>query len=272
MARFPLLLSLMGAIAIRRNGLREKLHLTGQTRQLFSYLAAHANQEKQREGILEAIWSDAYNSRAISALNTAVWRIKKLLSNYEGLSLTNVDSMIRLTVEPPAKVDVSLLETVISEAATLDAKSPLLNQQLKQEMTEAVRECHGEFLYGCSEHWVYPLRERFGSMYIRALNFLMHDEAARNNYECALDYGREILSIDPFREATQREVMLLYAMNGQRARAVKQFDELKALLNEELGLEPTADTCELLEHITAPGYPSPPNIRVWDPHALWNSD
>ena len=131
-----------------------------------------------------------------------------------------------------------------------------------------VRECHGDFLDGCSEHWILPLREHFGSIYIRALNFLMRDEAARNNYENALDYGREILAIDPFREGTQREVMWLYAMNGQRARAIQQFNALKSLLDQELGLEPTSDTRELLENITRPDCPTPPSTWVRDPHTL----
>ena len=245
-------LSLMGAIAIRHGGKRQKLHLHGQARNLFTFLAAHVNKGRQRDSILNAIWPGTPRARALSALNTAVWRIKRMLDPYESFSIHVIDSLVRLTVAPPAMVDAIVLENAVAEATAASSSSMQLADPLREELACTVAACRGEFIEGCSDAWILSLREHYGSLYIRALSFLMRDEAARQDFEAALTYGRQILTLDPYREGTQREVMWLYALNGQRAQAIRQFDNLKALLNDELGLEPTSYTSELLKRIVAP--------------------
>ncbi|HFC11410.1 MAG TPA: hypothetical protein ENJ56_01100, partial [Anaerolineae bacterium] len=57
------------------------------------------------------------------------------------------------------------------------------------------------------------------------------------------------LTLDNWREETHRRLMRLYALDGQRAAALAQFEQCKQLLNQELGVEPGVETVVLLEKI-----------------------
>ena len=248
MAQTLPMITLLGPIALRVGDRRQKLPFAGRTRQLFTYLAGHANSGVRRDCLLDEIWPGIDAARASSGMNTAVWRIKNGLAGYDGVTLSNIDDVLRLSVELPARIDVQdLLEAV--EFATLSKADGKLTPKSQSDLLAGVSTCRGPFLDGCSEHWVLPLRERFTALQVRALTLLMHDCAARGQYEAALAHGQAILALDMLREGTQREVMWLFALNGQRAQAVRQFQSLAQLLKGELGIDPMPETVALFTKI-----------------------
>ncbi|MFN2155667.1 MAG: BTAD domain-containing putative transcriptional regulator, partial [Anaerolineae bacterium] len=70
-------------------------------------------------------------------------------------------------------------------------------------------------------------------------------------YESAIPCARRWLSLDPLHEPAHRELMALYARSGQRAAALRQYDECERVLDEELSVEPSSQTVELYEAIRA---------------------
>src|SRR5690606_5173921 len=83
-------------------------------------------------------------------------------------------------------------------------------------------------------------------------------------YTAAGDFGRAIevarrwLSLDPLHEPAHRELMLLYAWSGQQTAALRQYQECRRILADELGVEPESDTDELYQAIRAKRTPPPP--------------
>lgn len=238
-------LTLLGPLALRLGATRQKLPFAGQTRKLFIYLAGHANAAIRRDVLLHELWPDVPQIRAQSGLNTAIWRIKHGLEDYDGFAVQTVDGVVRLSVAAPARIDSLDLEGVLEDVA-VDGR---LSQEHHARLLEAVNACRGPFLEGCSDHWVLPLREKFAAKHVRALTLLMRDRAAMGQYDAALEHGRAILTLDNFREGTQREVIWLYALNGQRARAIEQFRDLRRLLDQEMGIEPMPETVALFQKI-----------------------
>lgn len=238
-------MTLLGPLALRVGATRQKLPFAGQTKRLFVYLAGHANVSLRRDHLLDELWADLPPSRAHSGLNTAIWRIKQGLKPYTGFAIQTLDDLVRLTVESPARIDSYQLERAVTQLAIGAPLSPEDHDRL----LTSVSLCRGPFLDGCSDHWVLPLREKFKALHIRALKLLMRDQAARGDYDAALDHGRAILELDGFREGTQREVIWLYALNGQRAQAIAQYHDLARLLDQELGIDPMPETVALYRKI-----------------------
>lgn len=241
-------MTLLGPLAIRIGPRRQKIPFAGRTRRLFIFLAGHANVSVRRERLLDELWPDVIPERATSGLNTAIWRIKQGLSSFPGFAIETVDDVIRLAVDHPARIDCHILESCVSEA-TCPGVPVKLPQEHYLRLLTIVKNCCGPFLDGCSDHWVLPLREKFGALHVRALTLLMRDRAARGKYDAALEHGCAILELDAFREGTQREVMWLYALNGQRAQAIMQFRMLSNLLEHELGIDPMPETVALYQKI-----------------------
>ena len=46
----------------------------------------------------------------------------------------------------------------------------------------------------------------------------------------------ELLALDPWRESTYRQLMLLYAQSGRVAAALEQYENCRRILDEELGV------------------------------------
>lgn len=77
----------------------------------------------------------------------------------------------------------------------------------------------------------------------------MRDHSDRGAYEPAIRYALRWLALDPLHEPVQRWLMVLYAQAGQRAAAVRQYEECARILKEELGLSPSQETLSLYEKI-----------------------
>ncbi len=245
-------ISLTGPFAIRIGDTRERLHLTGNTLRLLILLAGNYNTELRRESLIADTWPEIEMPSANSSLNTALWRIRKCLSRFEGVQLLSFDNIVQLKVLPPAGVDVDLLERAVSDIPDSSAAETILPEQ-RIALEDSAALCRGEFLEGCDEYWVLAKREHYAALQIRAWTILMRDAAVQNRIEAALEYGRSILELDPFREGSLRELMLLYVRNGERAKAMRQYDALRTLLKTELDIEPMEETVALSRQISENG-------------------
>jgi len=241
----------MGNLAIRYNGVRQQFRLTGSTKNLFMLLACHCNHTFRKEYLYDNIWPDSPCQQARSALNTALWRIKKYLSSFEGIGIVTYDDLVSLSIASDVYLDVRALESAVNELQNSKADSFLLDTTHREQLTDIVANCYGLFLEGSDEPWVHSARELYTSYYIQALTYCMRDAVASGLYESALQHGRRLLELDPFRETAQREIMWVYVMNGQRAQAIKQYLDLKGMLQKELEIEPMPETVELYQCIVS---------------------
>ncbi len=99
----------------------------------------------------------------------------------------------------------------------------------------------------------------------------LYDEAA--DYDHAIGAARRWLSLDRTNEAAHRALIRLYNLTGQRAAAVRQYDECTTVLLDEIGANPQPETRGALEAeppglsqpqpsaANRPAAPSPPPIR-----------
>src|SRR5436190_21115321 len=69
------------------------------------------------------------------------------------------------------------------------------------------------------------------------------------DYPSALDASRRALAFNSFQEDIQRDVMRLLYQNGDRAGVIRQYEALRKLLDEELGVPPMIKTRNLYDSI-----------------------
>ncbi|MCP4363141.1 MAG: protein kinase, partial [Chloroflexi bacterium] len=102
---------------------------------------------------------------------------------------------------------------------------------------------------------VWPLKNVKGERFQRQALALLHRLAAHYEaggaYESALPHAWRQVELDPFQEPAQQQIMRLLALTGQRAAALSQYESLKQLLAEEMGMAPTTRTTQLHEQIKA---------------------
>ena len=241
-------LTLMGVFAIRHDTRRVQLHIRGKTLSLLMLLASSANKNLRKEAIIEEIWNDQDPCKSRSAFNTAIWRLKAALTKFQELEIICDGDLIKLSTHSNVFIDAQVLQSTLPAISKFEYGEDLSNAEF-QLFENLSNKCNGEFLEGFHAHWTLARRELLSNIFIRLLSCLMRHHAESNHFEQALHFGRKILTLDPFREITQREVMQLYALNGERAKAVRQYKMLKTLLNNELGIEPLQETRDTFNSI-----------------------
>jgi DNA-binding SARP family transcriptional activator len=216
-------------------------------RLLACYLFQFFGRVHRRERLADLFWGETDPEKARSALNTAIWRIRKILElGAKGTARQLITIGGDVIFEPSQSVQVDTHQ--LQEAYKLVSKHPhasALTEHDEQTISAAIDCYGGPFLDGYDDDWVLQERERLHCLFVRSTFALMRCAAMRRQYERALDCGRRILATDALRESTQRDLILLLVLNGQRAEALHAYHRLKDLLRSELDIDPSPETKRL---------------------------
>jgi len=106
----------------------------------------------------------------------------------------------------------------------------------------AVALYRGEFMQGSYEPWVDEQRSYYREQHLRMLESLASVAEKKQEWLRAMDLAQRILHEDPFREDIHCLVMRSQAAVGNRVAVKEQYETLRGLLQEELGVEPAMQT------------------------------
>jgi DNA-binding SARP family transcriptional activator len=244
-------IALLGGISFSANGTIVRSDLGPAGRLLACYLFEFAGRVHRRERLADLFWGEIDPDKARSALNTAIWRIRKILElGAQGTArhLVTMGDNVILEKSQSMQIDTHALEIASRRVLSQHQRGALANVEM-QEISAAVDGYVGPFLDGYDGEWVLQERERLHCLFVRSTVELMRVAAIRGSYERALDFGRRILVMDPLRESVQRDVMLLLVLNGQRVEAIRAYQRLVALLRTELDIDPMPETKRLNQEI-----------------------
>lgn len=119
------------------------------------------------------------------------------------------------------------------------------------------------------DEWQFFHREQLRGILAQTLEALVEERQASQDWVAALGYARRWLDLDPLHEPAQRTLMRLYALAGQQAAALRQYQECVRLLETELGVTPEPATTALYEAIRTRQLAPPPSSKdqqlTWKP-------
>ena len=101
------------------------------------------------------------------------------------------------------------------------------------------------FLPGLNGFWQDSQRRKLERQLLRALDCLYEMQVFRGEKELAVETAMEAVTMDPYRERTQRFLMEAYAATGNKAKAVGVYHDFRKLLADELGTEPSSETAAI---------------------------
>jgi DNA-binding SARP family transcriptional activator len=242
---------LFGSTRIKHADLISDVKVTRAVKALLAYLLLYRHRTHQREVLANLFWGDYNEERARSCFSTTLWRLRRILEpkqkNKGTYLLTTTSGEIGFNNESDYWLDVAVFEGLISKIV----KKPIDEMESNEitELEKALRLYTGDLLEGFYDDWALRERERLNIQYLRGLEHLMDYYGYHKDYEQALAYGRQILAQNPLREEIHRKEMRLYAQNGQRALAIKHYENCNRILQAELGINPMEETQELHKRI-----------------------
>lgn len=202
------------------------------SRALLYYLAAHPR-PLTRDHVLAFFWPDTERVNAQQTLRTSLHGLRKAL----GPALILEDTFLSLA--PEVAVDARQVEANLQSAL-------LSNRELLQTTLQFYR---GEFLQDFSlpdapafDDWAAAERERYRRLRVRGLTALSEHYETERDFPAALEALDQALAADLLQEDLQRHALRLHYLAGDRAGAIRRYEQLRQALDAEMGVPPMAET------------------------------
>ncbi|MDD5264212.1 MAG: BTAD domain-containing putative transcriptional regulator [Candidatus Bipolaricaulis sp.] len=237
---------------------------------LLAYLAV-TQSAHSRDALAALLWPEQESARAYALLRNALWLLNQTRL---GEWVTSTRHMIGLRPDPELWIDVVEFRRALAPCRTHSHPGVALCERGAARLEEAVGLYQDRLLAGFAvddsrsyEEWQYSEADVLSEELMGALDALADYFEQAGRPERALGYAQRQLTAQPLHEPAHRRVMRLRAAMGDRAGALRQFDECVRLLQEELSIGPCGETAALAETIRTatvapaparPSHPTPP--------------
>src|SRR5437588_8842075 len=271
-------LSLLGTPVVK-HGERTLTFSTRKALALLVYLAVEGGIHP-RKTLSESFWPELDAEHGRAALRATLLELRKLLERShapgERAHLLVERDTLGFDQGSPLLLDLRLVESASKQVGR--GIKPLVGQargELLAQLEQATRLARGPFLAGftlrdsqCFDDWTRQHREYWHlrvHQLFEALSML-HERAG--DAERAIEAVSRWLSFDPLHEEGYRRLMRLRFSQGDRAGALRAYANGRAVLADQLQVEPEPETVALAKRIrhTAP-FRSPQLRSLLPPHA-----
>lgn len=250
-----LTIRLLGPFQVETAGKPVTGFTSDRARALLAFLATEADRPHRRDKLAGLLWPNSPQKTARTNLRRVLADLRKAIGDHQAKPpyLLITRQAIQFNIASDAWIDVAVFAAVATKTA-----NPLLDERTVQQLEETAVLYRAHFLEGFYiedalpfEEWSLLKGEYFQRQALLLLHRLVAHYEACGAYERAVSYGWQQVELDPFQEPAQRQVMRLLALTGQRAAALSQYESLKRLLDDEMGMAPAARTTALYEKIQA---------------------
>jgi predicted ATPase/DNA-binding SARP family transcriptional activator/Tfp pilus assembly protein PilF len=218
---------------------------------LFIYLAV-TQRHHSRETLTALLFPESDEDRARAGLRRILASLKAVLP--DGW-LESDRELIGLKSIPHFWVDLRRFYSLLDEIRVHEHYGEGVCDTCISLLSEGVQLVQDDFLKGFNladcpdfDAWVYTQQELLRQAFGGALERLSYAYCERGDFEKAITYSLRQLQLDPFQEATHRQLMRLYEWSGRRADAIRQFAVCESML-VQIGTTPDEETCNLVEQI-----------------------
>ncbi len=244
-------LFLFGAPRLERDGVPIEVD-TRKAIALIAYLAV-TRQSHSRDALATLLWEEYDQSRARAALR----RTLSVLHTALGAGQLEIErETIGLNPNASLLVDEDQFRKRLAECQTHGHSPMEVCPVCVTPLAEAAALYRDDFLAGFTlrdspnfDEWQFFQTESLRRDLASALERLVRYHSAQKEVELAIVYARRLLGLDSLHEPAHRHLMQLYALAGQRAAALRQYQECVRILKQELGVPPLEETTQLYESI-----------------------
>jgi SARP family transcriptional regulator, regulator of embCAB operon len=202
-------------------------------------LLLRANQVVPLDALIEELWGENPPNSAVTTAQTYIYQLRKAFGEQSGqdcewLATRTPGYLMRVS---PAQLDTSRFETLFDRGRqALHAGAP---EEASRILREAMGLWSGPALANVSlgrllEAHVVHLTE----LRSRALELRIQADAELGRHRELIGELRGLVAADPLNEWLYAQLIVALSRCGRRSEALQCYQELRLVLNEQLGLDP----------------------------------
>ncbi len=202
-----------------------------------------------REQLGGSLWPDLSRQQLGNALHTALRELRRALGDPDWVVYGAGQYSVNRDRDRDCDCDVDTFESALAAASRARPASAAL-----PDLQRAVAAYGGDFLAGMTAgEWAGVRREELSRRFETALLAAGRFQLAAGKYQAAATVFRRAIEHEPLNESAHRDLMTCWSRLGETARAVRHYGELTALLHDQVGVPPAAETTELYQRLTQGG-------------------
>jgi len=251
-----LVLKVLGEFTALANNGDPVVVISKKNRALLAVLALAPNGSATRERLCDLLWSDRGPEQARSSLRQALVALRKDLAELVPLPVLADDERVRL--------DPNMVEV---DALVIQALSKSVNLTVAGKIAAL---CTGELLEGFQvkdpvfQLWLASERQKWRDLSIKALELCCGQLQGQER----VDAAKQLVALDPLREASHGALMRAYSDCGERALALLHYQDCRSILMRELGVEPGEGIETIRRNLMGKGQiATPPSVVLPSPVA-----
>jgi DNA-binding SARP family transcriptional activator len=205
---------------------------TKKAQELFAYLFHLQGQPVEKETILLQLWPDLDHESATSLLHTTLYSIRKMLAACQSENLIVYCN----------KKYAMRMEMVSSALCTLDRlchAAGAHDGELVYNSRDVLASCRGEYLGGIACSFAAAPRAYYEQKFLQLSYIAAGQCMDRMQWEEAVELLDMGIEADPFDEGQYGLILRCFHEMRDLRRAKRYYAQLRDLLREELGVEPS---------------------------------
>lgn len=252
---FDLSIRTFGVIEAKRfasKPIPSKAWITKRARDIFFFIATSKNRRALKDTLIENFWENENLETIEKNFHPTISHIRKALNWGQNLKISFLvfsDGAYQLNPEVSFWIDTEEFEKMIVQASKARSEGNL--EEMFESLNQAAKIYAGEFMPGVYENWAEERRIHFEEQYVKVLSSLAKLCFSKKDFALAIKYAEQALQKDPLREDIYRILIKIYALQGKKALAIKCFNQLKEILEKELGVAPSPETEKLFRELTS---------------------
>jgi DNA-binding SARP family transcriptional activator len=241
-------IQLCGRLVVQLEGARVENRLPGaKGRLLFGYLVLSRARRMTRDELLIAVWGDDATPEQTSSLSVLLSKLRAVV----GPKMLTGRSEIELVLARDVFVDVEAAFEGIHRAESHAARGEWAESWGPAGVAYHV--ANRPLLQGHDVRWLDEWRRRLEDVRLRGLECLATArlELGGPTLTQAEGCARQLIALAPYRETGHRILMEALERRGNVAEALRAYERLRALLRDELGVEPSAQVQRVYRRLLA---------------------
>lgn len=209
---------------------------------MLCFLAVDRGRPVPREQLSTLLWGDTPTDQARQSLRQSLSSLRTALGAEDAPLLVATTTDVTLAGGDGISLDTERFRE-LSASSTIE------------DLEHAGKLYRGELLTGLHvdappfERWLGAERQRWLGMQLELQSRLATLQAKAGRFAEAMTSARHIVELDPLNEPAHRLLMELLVRSEQRAAALRQYEQCREILRQELGVAPETRTVQLADRI-----------------------
>ncbi len=215
---------------------------------ILKYLVAHHGTPISKDVLMDVFWPDADPESARRNTHQAIYNLRQILRRGEPdfQPIQRENERYQLNPEINLRLDFEEFTRNVQLGRRLQASG-------RWDEAAAAYRCAEELYLGDFleddryEDWASPMREKYRSLYLDLVDRLNEYNWQKGDYASVIELCQKMLAKDNCDEKAHRRLMQCYQNQGQRGRAIRQYQRCVEVLKHELDVSPSAETQSLFD-------------------------